>query len=56
MCNLSQGVYDEATVEHLKNLIKNKDWDLEECMTVLGIPENRKSIYRDIILDNMVTV
>ena len=55
MCDLSKGVYDRATVEHLKNMMESTGWDLEKCMEVLKIPESRKALYRDIILGTLVT-
>ena len=55
MCNLSKGIYDKATVEHLKNMIESTGWDLEKCMEVLKIPESRKALYREIILGTLVT-
>lgn len=60
MCNLSQGVYDKgydkATVEHIKNMMRKKGWDIEECMDTLDIPEEKKASYREAILDTMATI
>lgn len=54
MCNLSQGVYDRAvdkiTVEHIKSMMNNKGWDIEECMDILDISEDKREYYRDEVL------
>ena len=59
LCNLSQGIYDKgydkATEEHIKNLMRKKGWDIEECMDTLDIPEEKKALYRTAILGVAVT-
>lgn len=59
LCNLSQGVYDrgydKATVEHIKNMMRKKGWDIEECMDTLDIPEEKKASYRAAVLGVAVT-
>ena len=58
MCNLSKGVYeravDKATVEHLKKMMKNKGWNLEECMDVLEIPADKRNAYKAVIVGEPV--
>ena len=54
MCNLSQGVYDKgfdkAVVKNIKSMMDNKGWDIEDCMDVLDIPEDKKAFYREEVL------
>ena len=52
MCNLSQGIYDDAVV---KNLMKNTKWDIDKCMDMLGISEQWREISRSIILGEEIT-
>ncbi len=54
MCNLSKGVYDravdKATAEHLRNLMNNTGWDIDKCMDMISIPEDKKKVYKEAIL------
>lgn len=54
MCNLSKGVYDRAVVEDIKKLMRNKGWDIEECMDVLEIPDEKRDAYKSAILGEPV--
>ena len=54
MCNLSKGVYDRAVVETIKKLMRNKGWDIEECMDVLEIPAEKREAYKTAILGEPV--
>ena len=56
MCNLSKGVYDRAVVDSIKKLMNNKGWDIEECMDVLEIAEEKRKIYRETIHETIMTV
>ena len=55
MCNLSKGVYDKAVIEDIKKLMRNTEWDIDECMEVLEIPENSRTMYKDMILEKPVS-
>lgn len=60
MCNLSKGVYDRAvdktTAEHLRNMMDSTGWDLDKCMNVIKVPEDRKKVYKEVILGTVETV
>lgn len=47
MCNLSQGVYDRAMKDCIRNLMETMGWNIEESMDILNIPEGRKEYYRE---------
>ena len=47
MCNLSQGVYDRAMKDCIRNLMETTGWNIEESMAALNIPEGRKEYYRE---------
>ena len=55
-CNLSKGVYDSAVVDDIKKLMRNKGWDIEECMDVLEIPVEKREEYKADILAEFVSV
>lgn len=50
MCNLSQGVYDRAIADAIKNLMETTEWDIEKCMDSLKIPDDKKMIYKAAVL------
>ena len=60
MCNLSQGVYDEATdkalVTTIKNLLESTDWDIEQCMDNMKIPAEKRETYKEAVLGGLVSV
>ncbi|MBQ9610499.1 MAG: hypothetical protein IJV15_13795 [Lachnospiraceae bacterium] len=72
MCNLSIGVYeegynaayndayndayDESALNAIKSLMNKKGWDIEECMEVLDVPQDKQEEYRKIILSELATV
>ena len=72
MCNLSQGVYDdgfndgydsgydsghdESSIEGIKNLMDGTDWDIDKCMDILKISNDKREKYKDIILNESVMV
>ena len=72
MCNLSIGVYeegyndayddayndayDESAINAIKNLMNKKGWDMEECMEVLDIPDDKRESYRETILSELATI
>ena len=55
MCNLSKGVYDKALIGAIKKMMNNTGWDIEKCMDILEIPENSRTMYKDIILEKPVS-
>ncbi len=60
MCNLSIGVFkegmDEATLNNIKSLMTKKGWDIEECMDILDIPEERWDTYKDKLANELQPV
>ena len=72
MCNLSQGVYDdgfndgydsgydsghdESSIEGIKNLMNGTEWDIDKCMDILKISNDKREKYKNIILNESVTV
>ena len=54
MCNLSQVIYDrgyrKGFLDSIRNLMETTCWDIEKCMDILNIPEERKDYYRNEIL------
>ena len=56
MCNLSQGVYDRAVVDNIKKLMKNMGWDIDECMDVLEVEEDRREYYRETVMSDLELV
>ncbi len=68
MCNLGQGIYDdgynegygsghdESIVNNINNLMKNTGWDIEKCMVALGIDEEEKEKYKEIIMNDTINV
>ena len=57
MCNLSKGVYDKAvddiTVEYIFLLMQSEKKNIEECFTILHIPEKKQEEYRKAVLEKM---
>ena len=57
MCNLSEGIAEEAreentkelTLTHLRNLIKNTKMTLEQAMDTLEVPADSRSMYVSLI-------
>ena len=68
MCNLSQGVYDdgfndgydsgydESLIEGIKNLMDGTDWDIDKCMNILKISDDKREKYKNIIINESVTI
>ena len=58
VCNLSQGVYKsgydagvkKATVQSIVLLMKGKDMDIEECLDIFQIPEEKRDEYRETVV------
>ena len=54
MCNLSQVIYDrgyrKGFLDSIRNLMETTCWDIEKCMDILNIPEERKDYYRNKII------
>ena len=55
MCNLSKGVYDKAVIKDLRNLMDSTGWDVDKCMDMLKVPENSRTMYKDMILEKPVS-
>ena len=36
----------ESTIEHIKNLMNRKGWDIEDALDALGIPEGEWNTYK----------
>ena len=56
MCNLSQGIYDDAIIYSIKNLMINLNLDIEQCMDALNIHDDLREKYKEIILNESVMV
>ena len=56
MCNLSQGIYDDAIIYSIKNLMINLNLNIEQCMDALNIHDDRRETYKEIILNESVIV
>ena len=68
MCNLSQGVYDdgfndgydygydESLIEGIQNLMDCTDWDIDKCMNILKISDDKREKYKNIIMNETVTI
>lgn len=64
MCNLSKGVFDKGVnrgvdqgkIESIKNLMNNSGWDIDKCMTMIDIPENKKKVYKEAILGTVEAI
>lgn len=53
MCNLSQGIVDRTTINHIISMMKKLKLSEEECMDVLGIPEEHRELYHMMLQDKM---
>ena len=54
VCNLSQGIVDDVTIEYIKNMMENTGWDVDKCMDVLKVPTEPSYIreyYKEDIFD-----
>ena len=54
VCNLSQGIVDETTIEHLKNMMETTGWDVDKCMDILKVPTQPgylREYYKEEIFD-----
>ena len=60
MCNLSQGIYDdgydESAINDIINLMDSTNWDIDKCMSILKISNDRRKRYKEIILNESVMV
>ncbi len=68
MCNLSKGVYDKGfdqgisqgvdkgKIESIKNLMSNSGWDIDKCMDMIDIPEDKKKVYKEAVLGMVTSV
>lgn len=53
MCNLSQGIADRTTINHIISMKKKLKLSEEECMDVLGVPEEHRELYHMMLQDKM---
>lgn len=53
MCNLSQGIVDRTTINHIISMMKKLKLSEEECMDVLSIPEEHRELYHMMLQDKM---
>ncbi len=53
MCNLSQGIVDRTTINHIISMMKKLKLSEEECMDVLSIPEEHRKLYHMMLQDKM---
>ncbi len=53
MCNLSQGIIDRTTINHIISMMKNSDMSEEECMKLLDIPQEHRELYHMMLQDKM---
>ena len=44
-----QEAWQDATVEHIRNLMKNTQWPAERAMDALNIPQNQRSTYAGLV-------
>ena len=52
MCNLSQGIVDRTTINHIISMMKKLKLS-EECMEALEIPEEQRESYHMMLEDEM---
>lgn len=53
MCNLSQGIVDRTTINHIISMMKNSDMSEEECMKLLDVPQEHRELYHMMLQDRM---
>lgn len=53
MCNLSQGIVDRTTINHIISMMKKLKLSEEECMEALEIPEEQRESYHMMLEDEM---
>lgn len=57
MCNLSKGVYNQAvddiTVKHIYLLMQSDEKDIEECLRILHVPEDKQEEYRKAVMEKL---
>lgn len=53
MCNLSQGIIDRTTINHIISMMKKLKLSEKECMDVLGISEEHRELYHMMLQDKM---
>lgn len=53
MCNLSQGIVDRTTINHIISIMKNLDMSEEQCMDLLDIPQEHRELYHMMLQDKM---
>ena len=53
MCNLSQGVYDDALVDAILKFMKKAGMSLDDCLNILEIPEFRREMFKEMVDEAM---
>ena len=53
MCNLSQGIVDRTTINHIISMMEGLDLSEEECMRILKVPEKYRELYHMMLQDKM---
>lgn len=53
MCNLSQGVVDDTTVDHIISMRNKSDMSIEECLDMIGVPEYKWETYIAMVEERM---
>lgn len=53
MCNLSQGIVDRTTINHIISIMRNIDMSEEQCMDLLDIPQEHRELYHMMLQDKM---
>ena len=48
--------HDESIIKNINNLMKNTGWDIEKCMDALGIDEDEREKYKELIMNDAVNV
>lgn len=53
MCNLSQGIVDRTTINHIISMMEGLNLSEEECMRILKVPEEYWELYHMMLQDKM---
>ncbi len=53
MCNLSRGIVDRTTINHIISMMKKLKLSEEECMDVLSIPQEHLELYHMMLQDKI---
>lgn len=53
LCNLSQGIVDRPTINHIISLMEKLKLSEEECMDALSIPPEHRELYHMMLQEKM---